>query len=260
MEGELILTNDFNELSARLRELREVSDYTVEQLAEELSIDPAVYRTYEENGKDIPVSYTHLIKRRGFVRIKPYRITGSFTHFLALRVCQQRNGHGRSIFTQLAANQLCAAQHIAPLVVAAKLQVTAILLIERVEIVALHDHVIELKEGETLFHALLVALSTQHIVDGEACANLTQKLNIIQLQKPVCVVNHERLAVGEIDKAFHLALKTLRIMVDILHGQHLAHIRTAGGIADHCCTSADQRDRFVTSHLQTLHQLSLIHI
>ncbi len=50
------MSNDFNEIAARLRELREVSDYSVEQLAEALSIDPEVYRGYEETGKDIPIS------------------------------------------------------------------------------------------------------------------------------------------------------------------------------------------------------------
>lgn len=50
------MSNDFNEISARLRELREVSDYSVEQLATALSIAPEVYRSYEENGKDIPIS------------------------------------------------------------------------------------------------------------------------------------------------------------------------------------------------------------
>ena len=55
------MSNDFNEISARLRELREVSDYTVEQLAAELSIDPEVYRSYEENGKDIPISVIILV-------------------------------------------------------------------------------------------------------------------------------------------------------------------------------------------------------
>ena len=48
--------NDYNELGARLRELREVSDYTVEQLAAELNLSPEVYASYEENGKDIPIS------------------------------------------------------------------------------------------------------------------------------------------------------------------------------------------------------------
>ena len=33
-----------------------------------------------------------------------------------------------------------------------------------VEIVALHDHVVKLKEGKTLFHTLLVALSCKHTV------------------------------------------------------------------------------------------------
>ena len=32
--------NDYNEIAARLRELREVSDYTVEELAAELRISP----------------------------------------------------------------------------------------------------------------------------------------------------------------------------------------------------------------------------
>ncbi len=48
--------NDYNELGARLRELREVSDYTIEQLAAELKLSPEVYASYEENGKDIPIS------------------------------------------------------------------------------------------------------------------------------------------------------------------------------------------------------------
>ena len=42
---------DYNEIGARLRELREVSDYTVEQLAAELNLNPEVYASYEENGK-----------------------------------------------------------------------------------------------------------------------------------------------------------------------------------------------------------------
>ena len=44
--------NDYNEIGARLRELREVSDYTIEALASELNLSPEVYASYEENGKD----------------------------------------------------------------------------------------------------------------------------------------------------------------------------------------------------------------
>ena len=53
--------DNYQEIGARLRELREVSDYTVEQLAKELNVDPEVYASYEENGKDIPISLIYEI-------------------------------------------------------------------------------------------------------------------------------------------------------------------------------------------------------
>ena len=56
--------NDINEVGARLRELREVSDYTIEELAGELGIDPKVYASYEENGKDIPISVIYEIANK----------------------------------------------------------------------------------------------------------------------------------------------------------------------------------------------------
>ena len=44
------------ELTARIRELREVCGYTQEQLAAELEIEPEVYRSYEEDGVNIPIN------------------------------------------------------------------------------------------------------------------------------------------------------------------------------------------------------------
>ena len=61
-----------------------------------------------------------------------------------------------------------------PLVVAAELHVTAIFLVQHVEIVALHDHVVEFQEAQSLCHTLFIALCTQHVVDGEACADLSE--------------------------------------------------------------------------------------
>lgn len=55
---------DYNEIGARLRELREVSDYTVEELASELNLDPEVYASYEENGKDVPISVIYEIANK----------------------------------------------------------------------------------------------------------------------------------------------------------------------------------------------------
>ena len=45
-----------HELAARLRELREVCDYTPEQLAKELGIDVNTYLGYEKDGYNIPIN------------------------------------------------------------------------------------------------------------------------------------------------------------------------------------------------------------
>ena len=123
-----------------------------------------------------------------------------------------------------------------------------------VEIIGLHDHVVELQEGQALFHALLVALCTEHIVDGEACADLAQELDIIEVQQPVGVVDHDGFTFAEINESLHLALEALGVVVDILLGQHFAHIGAAGRIADHGRAAADERDGLVARHLQTLHE------
>ena len=56
--------DDYNEIGARLRELREVSDYTIEALAAELRLSPEVYASYEENGKDVPISVIYEIANK----------------------------------------------------------------------------------------------------------------------------------------------------------------------------------------------------
>ena len=56
--------NDYNEIGARLRELREASDYTIEDLASELRLSPEVYASYEENGKDVPISVIYEIANK----------------------------------------------------------------------------------------------------------------------------------------------------------------------------------------------------
>ncbi|MBE6817964.1 MAG: helix-turn-helix domain-containing protein [Ruminococcaceae bacterium] len=56
--------DNYEEIGARLRELREVSDYSIEELANELGIDPAVYASYEKNGKDVPISVIYEIAQK----------------------------------------------------------------------------------------------------------------------------------------------------------------------------------------------------
>ena len=123
-----------------------------------------------------------------------------------------------------------------------------------VEVVALHDHIVEFQEAQALLHALLIALGPQHIVDGEAGAHLPQQVHVVQLQQPVGVVEHDGLALAEVDEALHLTLEAGGVVVDVLLGEHLAHIRAAGGVADHGGAAADQGDGLVARHLQALHQ------
>ena len=173
---------------------------------------------------------------------------------MTLRVGQQRDGHRVCVLAELAADELRAAEHVGPLVVAAELHIAAVVLEEVVEIVGLHDHVVELKEGKPLLHALLIALGAQHIVHREARAHLAQQLNIVEIQQPVSVVDHDGLTLAEVDKALHLALEALRVVVNILFGEHLAHIRAARGVADHGRAAADERDGLVARHLEAFHQ------
>lgn len=55
---------NYEEIGARLRELREVSDCSVEELAAELGISPEVYAGYEKNGKDVPISVIYEIAQK----------------------------------------------------------------------------------------------------------------------------------------------------------------------------------------------------
>ena len=190
----------------------------------------------------------------GLVGVEPDGVASGLAHLLALRVGQQGDGHSISILAQLAADKLGAAQHIAPLVIAAELHVAAVMLEHVVEVVALHDHVVELEEGQALLHALLIALGAQHVVDGEAGAHVAQQFDVVQIQQPVGVVQHQSLAVGEVDELLHLLLEAGGVVGDVLLGQHLAHIGAAGGVADHGGAAADEGDGLVACHLQTLHQ------
>ena len=56
--------SELGEIAARLRELREVSDYSTARLASELGISEEVYCSYEQDGKDIPISVIYEIANK----------------------------------------------------------------------------------------------------------------------------------------------------------------------------------------------------
>lgn len=84
---------NINEIAARIRELREVCDYTQEKLAAELGVDPQAYAGYEENG-DFPISVIYEIANKFGVDFNEL-VTGEPSRIDTYQVV--RRGKGRSI-------------------------------------------------------------------------------------------------------------------------------------------------------------------
>jgi len=85
--------DSINEIAARIRELREVCDYTQEKLAGELGIPVEQYAAYEENG-DFPISVIYEIANKFKVDFNEL-IVGEPSRIDTYQVV--RRGKGRSI-------------------------------------------------------------------------------------------------------------------------------------------------------------------
>ena len=82
-----------NEIAARVRELREVCDYSQEQLAKELGIETEQYADYEKNG-DFPISVIYEIANKFNVDFNEL-ITGEPSRIDTYHVV--RRGKGKSV-------------------------------------------------------------------------------------------------------------------------------------------------------------------
>ncbi len=81
------------EIAARIRELREVCDYTQEKLADELGISVELYAGYEQNG-DFPISVIYEIANKFGVDFNEL-ITGEQSHIDTYQVV--RRGQGKTV-------------------------------------------------------------------------------------------------------------------------------------------------------------------
>ena len=196
------------------------------------------------------------VVRAGLRRIEPKCALLGLAHFTTVMGQQQLEGAGKRIFTLLAADEIRAAQHVAPLVVAAHLQTAAVVLEQLEEVVGLHEHVGELEEGKSVFgcHACFIAVGSQHFVDGEHGADVAHELDEVQVAQPVAVVDDNRLALGKIEEAAHLLFNLRNVVVDGFNGHHLAHIGLSGRVANHRGAAAHQRNRTVSRTLHVRHR------
>ena len=168
----------------------------------------------------------------GLVGVEPQGALLGLTHLLSLAGGEEGGGEAVCGLLLLLADKLYAAQHVAPLVVAAHLEHAAVLAVELEEVVALKQHIAHLEEGEAFFHALLVALEGEHAVYGILGAYIPHEIEEVEAAEPVGVVGDYGLAVRKVYKAGHLLLKTGGVVVYLLGGHHPAHIALAGGVAD----------------------------
>ena len=83
---------------------------------------------------------------RSLFGVEPNSAALGLAHLLALAVGEQVKGHTVDLGLFLTANKLYAADDVRPLVVAAEFETAAVVLVQTVEIVALHEHVVEFKK------------------------------------------------------------------------------------------------------------------
>ena len=81
-------------ISDRIRELREIFDLSVEEMAMETGVSSETYLKYETSGKDIPISVLYHISQKFGVDLSEI-LTGESAHLSALQVC--RRGKGQTL-------------------------------------------------------------------------------------------------------------------------------------------------------------------
>jgi transcriptional regulator with XRE-family HTH domain len=87
------MPEQIKQIAVRIKELREIAGLTVETLAQEFHIEPAVYRDYESGAADIPVSILFNISRKFNVDLTEI-LTGGMPHLH--EYCLVRKGRGPS--------------------------------------------------------------------------------------------------------------------------------------------------------------------
>lgn len=88
------MDENYQMIAERIRELREVFDLTVQQMAADLGINEQQYTEYEQSGKNIPISVLYHISQKFGVDLSEI-LTGQEAHISTLQVC--RRGKGQTI-------------------------------------------------------------------------------------------------------------------------------------------------------------------
>ena len=197
--------------------------------------------------------------RSGAVAVEPDVAALGLAELLAVGFGDERAGEakGFSVVAERAADELCTGGHVAPLVVAAKLQAHTIVLILIKEVVALEQLIGELSEGQTVaglaVETFLHAVLGHHIVDGDVLSDVAHEVEELIVLHPVVVVDQLGL-VGlrtvEVEELADLLLDGLLVVIERVLVEEVALLALARRIADHTRGTADEQIRLMSAALQ----------
>ena len=88
------MDQQYQMISERIRELREIFDMTEEEMAKEAGVELSAYIEYEKSGKNIPISLLYHISQKFGVDMSEI-LTGEPARISTLQVC--RRGKGQTI-------------------------------------------------------------------------------------------------------------------------------------------------------------------
>jgi len=88
------MDEQYQMISERIRELREIFNLTEEEMAKETGVDVSTYIEYETSGKNIPISVLYHISQKFGVDMSEI-LTGEAARISTMQVC--RRGKGQTI-------------------------------------------------------------------------------------------------------------------------------------------------------------------
>jgi transcriptional regulator with XRE-family HTH domain len=88
------MNEEIMQIAKRIKELREISDISLESLAKEFGVDPDKYRAYESGAEDIPVSFLYEIAGKFKVELTAL-LTGDYPKLH--NYCLVKKGKGISV-------------------------------------------------------------------------------------------------------------------------------------------------------------------
>ena len=88
------MSENMKQIGTRIRELREIFDVSVEELAGEVDVPVEVYKDYEEHGENIPISVLFHVSQKFGVDMTEI-LTGKTAKLDTYAIC--RRGKGREI-------------------------------------------------------------------------------------------------------------------------------------------------------------------